>query len=63
MIVAYSCPPNLANLLSYRKIANCHGPPVLSYLTRDSDRASFIRSPIWRESKEGNERSRERSRD
>eukprot|EP00957_Ditylum_brightwellii_P120270 9175966-Ditylum_brightwellii.AAC.1 len=56
MIVAYSSPPNLANLLSYRKTANHHDPPVSPYLTRDSDGASFIGPLIQRESKEENKR-------
>jgi hypothetical protein len=31
LIIAYSRPPNLGNLLSYRKLKN-HGPPVSSYV-------------------------------
>ena len=32
LTVAYSRPPNLGNLLSYRKITEAHGPPVSSFL-------------------------------
>ena len=32
MIIAYSRPPNLGNLLSYRKIDTTNGPPVSSYV-------------------------------
>ena len=38
MIVCYSRPPNLGNLLSYRKIGNSTGPPVSSYDPRITDR-------------------------
>ena len=32
MVIAYSRPPNLSNLLSYRKIDKLSGPKVSSYL-------------------------------
>lgn len=34
MIIAYSRPPNLGNILSYRKLDDTNGPPVSQYAAR-----------------------------
>ena len=54
LIVAYSRPPNLGNLLSYRKLSITTGPQVSSYRTRG------IGGPGERDRERERERARER---